>query len=144
MHLRIKERQRETKKENSDVTVMAPTTPGTSVNELLPTCCGAQWGVCLNAAVQCGHCQQLSLVDAQLGHVLVSLHVLSSALLDRGTGVKVKDLDGWTVKGGKERGRSRRGQGESQHRGSSVSASTSMIFPKRPPRGLCKTVTFNL
>lgn len=101
------------KKENSDVTVMAPTTPGTSVNELLPTCCGAQWGVCLNAAVQCGHCQQLSLVDAQLGHVLVSPHVLSSALLDRGTGVKVKDLDGWTVKGGKERGRSRRGQSES-------------------------------
>lgn len=50
--------------------------------------------------MQCGHRQQLSLVDAQLGHVLVSAHILSGALLDGGTGVKVEHLDGWTVKGG--------------------------------------------
>lgn len=50
--------------------------------------------------MQRGHRQQLSLVDAQLGHILVSPHVLSGALLDGGTWVKVENLDEWTVKGG--------------------------------------------
>lgn len=100
---------------------MATPIPGILANKPPPTCCSAQWGVCLHAAVQCGHRQQLSLVDAQLGHVFVSPHVLSGALLDGGTGVKVKHLDRWTANGGKESGRSRTGQGESQHGGATLS-----------------------
>lgn len=44
-------------------------------------------------------------MDAQLGHVLVSPHILGRALLDSGARVKVEDLHGQTDRRQTDRGR---------------------------------------